>query len=434
MIRFELHHEKVSILVCAAILVVLVGYVMVKISRTEFFNTEERTVYLIAIVLMVPAGLMLFYPNYDKEFRDLLFIRRVVLAVMVILACVFVYLAVVAPLEGELDFNREEEHVKAKGKKLLTTPVDTIPPFPIDIVYTWAGENTNSNDRRVANNDELRYSLRSVHKFLPWVNHIYILMNPPAQKPTWFTSEYKEHVTIVDHTTTFPSKADLPSTNSNAIEMTLARVPGLSEHFIYMNDDLFIGKPLPYTFFFTPSGKAIVSSKVKSATEPEVNRLPFTVPPLSRGFYPHLPVPLLKSQLQLFEQKYPGYVKWIRGHKSRKGLGCQPCTISGLKCPCMQIQGSVLPFMYSNNKAIARNEKERSHCSPGYINSNCPHTLDSLTNPSIFTKLLYNPPATFVIQDTAMEPRKRDAMQEKLSRWYPEMFPDVPPFEKSTER
>ena len=68
--------------------------------------------------------------------------------------------------------------------------LDELPPFPIDVVYTWAGENS-TNNARISNNNELKYSIRSVIKYAPWVNKIYILMNPPKVAPSWFNESYK---------------------------------------------------------------------------------------------------------------------------------------------------------------------------------------------------------------------------------------------------
>ena len=127
----------------------------------------------------------------------------------------------------------------------------------------WAGEN-NTGDVRTSNNNELKYSIRSVYKNLPWVNHIYILMNPPKKKPSWFNNSYSDFVTLVDQTETFPDIANTPSTNSNAIEYTIHNIKNLNEHYIYFNDDFFIGKPLDYTYFFTPDGKANISTYVKT--------------------------------------------------------------------------------------------------------------------------------------------------------------------------
>ena len=73
----------------------------------------------------------------------------------------------------------------------------------IDIVYAWCdGSDPNfikekqntlkkqnitldsvQEKRRYQQNDELKYSLRSVEKYAPWVNHIYIITN--RQRPAW---------------------------------------------------------------------------------------------------------------------------------------------------------------------------------------------------------------------------------------------------------
>lgn len=44
----------------------------------------------------------------------------------------------------------------------------------------------------------------------------------------------------VNHDTLFPNLSHLPSFNSNAIELQLHNIEGLSEYFIYLNDDFYI--------------------------------------------------------------------------------------------------------------------------------------------------------------------------------------------------
>ena len=130
-----------------------------------------------------------------------------------------------------------------------------VPPFPIDVVYTWAGEH-DTNDIRISYNNELKYSIISVLRYIPWVNRIHVLMNPPKKIPDWLTDEMRDKVTFVDQTQTFPSQYTLPTRAASAIETTLHNIPYLSEHFIFFNDD-FVGKSLPYTYFFTIGGKEI---------------------------------------------------------------------------------------------------------------------------------------------------------------------------------
>ena len=50
----------------------------------------------------------------------------------------------------------------------------------------------------------------------------------------------------------------LPTFNSHAIEASLHHIDGLAEHFVYFNDDMFVGRPLRPEPFFTPNGLARV--------------------------------------------------------------------------------------------------------------------------------------------------------------------------------
>lgn len=64
----------------------------------------------------------------------------------------------------------------------------------IDFVQFSRDEDISSS--RFEDNDELRYSLRSVEKYAPWVRHIFIVTN--GQIPHWLDLE-NPRVTIVTH-------------------------------------------------------------------------------------------------------------------------------------------------------------------------------------------------------------------------------------------
>ena len=100
-------------------------------------------------------------------------------------------------------------------------------------------------DVRYVDNEELRYSLRSVQAHMPWVNHIYIVTN--NQCPQWLLDHPK--ITIVDHKDIIPREL-LPTFNSVTIEMYLDRIPNLSEKFLYLNDDMFVNSNLEPSDFF----------------------------------------------------------------------------------------------------------------------------------------------------------------------------------------
>lgn len=100
-------------------------------------------------------------------------------------------------------------------------------------------------EKRYKNNDELKYSLRSLEKYAPWINHIFIITN--NQKPAWLRNNNK--ITIVDHADIIP-KHLLPTFNSTTIEQYIININGLSEKFILLNDDMFFNKETPKSVFF----------------------------------------------------------------------------------------------------------------------------------------------------------------------------------------
>jgi len=112
---------------------------------------------------------------------------------------------------------------------------------------------------RFENNDELKYSLRSAEQFAPWLNHIYIITD--GQRPSWLADNPR--VSIVDQSEIVPSEY-MPSFNSGAIELFLHKIPGLSEHFLYANDDMFFGAPVTPDFFFDKNGDPIVIEQAGS--------------------------------------------------------------------------------------------------------------------------------------------------------------------------
>ena len=151
----------------------------------------------------------------------------------------------------------------------------------IDLVYTWCNDNDNQWHQkrqqyqkgivadeqavctgRFVQNNELKYSLRSVEKYMPWVRRIYIVSD--NQTPEWLNTDHPK-ITMVNHEQIIDEKY-LPLFNSSAIEIGLPYIPGLSEHFLYMNDDEFINAPVQPDDFFTSDDKIIWRANV--AKEP----------------------------------------------------------------------------------------------------------------------------------------------------------------------
>ena len=98
--------------------------------------------------------------------------------------------------------------------------------------------------------NELKYALRSVYMFAPWIRRIFIATDSAA--PEWLADH--PSVTIVRSEEFFADPSVLPTHNSQAVECQLHHIDGLSEHFLYSNDDMFFGRPVGPDLFFTPGG------------------------------------------------------------------------------------------------------------------------------------------------------------------------------------
>lgn len=94
--------------------------------------------------------------------------------------------------------------------------------------------------------DNLRYWFRGVEKFTPWVNHIYFVTW--GHIPEWLNTNHPK-LTIIRHEDYIPSKY-LPVFQANPIEVNFHRIEGLSEHFVYFNDDMFVISPMEKHDFF----------------------------------------------------------------------------------------------------------------------------------------------------------------------------------------
>lgn len=159
-------------------------------------------------------------------------------------------------------------------------PLWTSTEFPIDVVYTWVNgadsvwrrkraeaeagrapgartaaipeSDLAAGEIRYLNRDELRFSLRSLAAHAPWVRHVYLVTD--EQRPEWLVED--DRLTVVDHRDLFPDSSMLPVFNSHAIETVLHRIPGLAEHFLYLNDDGFFLREQKPQQYFTTAGAA----------------------------------------------------------------------------------------------------------------------------------------------------------------------------------
>lgn len=146
--------------------------------------------------------------------------------------------------------------------------------YPVDLVYLWCDgndenfankknelkkklnipfdEKANGNIRYIEHN-ELKFSLRSVQQYAPWINHIYIITD--NQRPKWLKENSR--LTIIDHKDIIPEKL-LPTFNSSVIDFYIYKIQNLSEHFLYANDDFIFFNKVEKNDYFDNNGNPIV--------------------------------------------------------------------------------------------------------------------------------------------------------------------------------
>lgn len=114
----------------------------------------------------------------------------------------------------------------------------------------YAGKIDNSknevSEARFRDYGFLKYWFRGVEKFTPWVRKVHFITC--GQKPDWLNVNNPK-LCLVNHEDYIPRQF-LPCFNSNVLEYYLHKIPGLSERFVYFNDDFFITNSVAQDRFF----------------------------------------------------------------------------------------------------------------------------------------------------------------------------------------
>lgn len=134
----------------------------------------------------------------------------------------------------------------------------------IDIIIPWVDGNDPewqrsymeyahlSNDRdsntisRYRDWDNLQYLFRGIEKFMPWVRKVHFVTC--GQKPKWLNINAPK-LNFVKHKDFIPDEY-LPTFSIRPIELNIHRIPGLSDKFIYFNDDFFVIRPMRPSDYF----------------------------------------------------------------------------------------------------------------------------------------------------------------------------------------
>ena len=165
---------------------------------------------------------------------------------------------------------------------------------PIDVVIAWVdgddpklAEKRNkyvkatnitigsgAHPTRFASSNELRYCVLSILRFAPFVRNIFIVTD--EQDPNLYDDVSKyfherlDSIRIVDHKEIFESyESYLPTFNSISIANMIWRIKGLSENFVYFNDDAFLIRSMKPEDWFL-NGRAVLRGRWMPAPTPRV--------------------------------------------------------------------------------------------------------------------------------------------------------------------
>lgn len=229
--------------------------------------------------------------------------------------------------------------------------------FPIDAVFTWVdGDDTdwkiqkenyiklslgetleNSenlvgravSDERFRNRDELLYALRSIELFAPFIRNIYIVTC--GHKPNWLNLNNPK-IKIISHKEIYSNPNHLPTFNSSGIETQLHHIQGLSEHFIYLNDDfMFADFCTPSDFFYSNGIMKFFPSEARAyecdidetreeylvADKNAINLLKKDTGQKGRMIMKHAPYPCIKSYLFNLEKRFKSEFRTSASNKFR---------------------------------------------------------------------------------------------------------------------
>ena len=159
----------------------------------------------------------------------------------------------------EMMRGKKHSRIHKSSGSVSNAPLDD---YPIDIVVPWvdgadpawraehdkytASSTSDNSSARYRDWELFKYWFRGVEQYAPWVNKVFLVTY--GHLPAWLNTEHPKLV-IVNHKDYIPEKY-LPTFSSHVIELNMHRIPGLSEHFLYFNDDVYLTQPTGRNDFF----------------------------------------------------------------------------------------------------------------------------------------------------------------------------------------
>ncbi len=244
------------------------------------------------------------------------------------------------------------------------TEKEKVNEIDIDIVIAWVDGNDPNHQQKIRpylnpraqksddiagptryrSSGEIFYCVASVLRFAPFVRKIFIVtdgQNPGLED--FIQNNFPENkipVEIVDHKVIFRGYEEyLPVFNSRAVETCIYRIPGLSENYVYFNDDFFLIRPVEKSDWYVED-KIVAYGYWRNLIS---DRLLWLIKPMKNGHKPvgfkdgmimaarkygkmwryfhldHMPHPLKKSVIEDYFQNNPDHFSSNISHKFRSG-------------------------------------------------------------------------------------------------------------------
>ena len=192
-----------------------------------------------------------------------------------------------------------------------------LPCPPIDAVIPWVNgtepkrlselqkyslRKEDSSAKRYRDLGELRYALRSIHTYAPWIRKIFLVVSDKNRQVPYWLDKNHPRITIVEHLDIWEDPSLLPTFDSNKIDCHFHRIPGLSDDFLYFNDDMMLTRPLSlYGDLWNSTAKETIFYLESFDFHTNLT--------LAKGWHR-----VLASTHNLFVQKY-GERSMVKGHK-----------------------------------------------------------------------------------------------------------------------
>jgi hypothetical protein len=196
--------------------------------------------------------------------------------------------------------------------------------------YVDPGLVTSNVEGRYRDNGELLYLLRSLERFWPFQGNIFLVTD--GQRPDFLGNHPR--VKVIDHKD-FIEPQYLPTFSSRAIEASLHRIPGLSEHFVSFNDDLFLARHISFEDFFGSKGSRIyiteeeipkfTGNDILSGQNDALNAHAWVIDNYGKSglnhILEHAPKGIRKSWMLEIEKSFPEMFAQVRSEKFRQRTG-----------------------------------------------------------------------------------------------------------------